>query len=197
MWSEYGFGLDMEWQRPAKKVQSRDGRHPPCLAMVADEIGTSLTDDVALVFACGINCHGGQMRRRILLSLVLAGLMACGSAEILQRHAVAQATSNGTMGSEDNPVRVSGAVMASLILNKVDPEYPQEAKDKKISGAVVLMAKVDRQGNVADLKAISGPGVLRDAALAAVKQWTYKPYQLNGQPVVVLTTMTVNFSLQQ
>jgi TonB family protein len=107
------------------------------------------------------------------------------------------ASDRSRVGSEDNPARVSGAVMAGLIVDKVDPEYPQAAKDKKISGAIVMMAKVDTEGRVADLKAISGPEVLRDAALTAVRQWTYKPYLLNGQPVYVATTVTVTFSLQQ
>jgi TonB family protein len=137
------------------------------------------------------------MRTRVVLSMGLAGLMMCGPAGVLTRSSAAQATAQGKVGSEDNPARVSGAVMAGLIVDKVDPEYPQAAKDKKISGAIVMMAKVDTEGRVADLKAISGPEVLRDAALTAVRQWTYKPYLLNGQPVYVATTVTVMFSLQQ
>jgi protein TonB len=101
------------------------------------------------------------------------------------------------MGGEGRPARVSGGVMAGHLLNKVQPAYPQDAKDAKGSGAVVMVAKIDKTGKVVDLKAVSGPEILRERALAAVRQWTYKPYLLNGEPVFVQTTVTVNFSLLQ
>ena len=84
--------------------------------------------------------------------------------------------------------------MASLVLHKVDPIYPEDAKAKGISGAIVLHAIIDPQGKVDKLSVISGPGVLRDASLTAVRQWTYKPYLLKGRPQSVETTVTVNFT---
>jgi periplasmic protein TonB len=99
---------------------------------------------------------------------------------------------NGSlMGSKDRPMRVSAGVMAAQILHKEDPIYPA---DTKASGAVVMAATIDREGKVDTLKVISGPDVLRDPALTAVRQWTYKPYLLNGRPVFVQTTVTVNFT---
>ena len=95
----------------------------------------------------------------------------------------------------DGPVRISGGVMAELILTRVNPTYPPEAKAKKISGTVVLSAKIGSDGTVQDLSVISGPPALGEAALDAVKQWTYRPYLLNGNPVEVSTVITVNFSL--
>jgi periplasmic protein TonB len=92
------------------------------------------------------------------------------------------------------PTRVSGGVMASLLQHKVDPIYPEDAKAKGISGAVVLHAIIDQQGKVDKLSVISGPEVLRDVSLTAVRQWTYKPYMLNGRPQSVETTVTVNFT---
>lgn len=92
------------------------------------------------------------------------------------------------------PMRVSSGVMASLVLHKVDPIYPEDAKAKGISGAIVLHAIIDPQGKVDKLSVVSGPGVLRDASLTAVRQWTYKPYLLNGRPQSVETTVTVNFT---
>jgi protein TonB len=94
----------------------------------------------------------------------------------------------------DGPMRVSSAVIATLLQHKVDPIYPEDAKAKGISGAVVMHAIIDQQGKVDKLSAISGPGVLRDAALTAVRQWSYKPYMLNGKPQSVETTVTVNFT---
>ena len=91
--------------------------------------------------------------------------------------------------------RVSGGVMAGQVLTKVAPVYPQDAKDAKVSGAVVLHALIGKDGTVHSLTAISGPELLRASALDAVRQWTYRPFLLNGNPVDVDTVITVNFSL--
>ena len=93
------------------------------------------------------------------------------------------------------PVRISGGVMAGQLLSKVQPRYPQEAKDAGIQGSVVLRAVIDKQGKVVDLSVISGPPELAAASIDAVKQWVYKPYLLNGEPVDVVTTITTNYTL--
>jgi TonB family protein len=90
-------------------------------------------------------------------------------------------------------VRVSSGVMQSLLVKKVQPEYPGDAK--RIQGMVVLKATIDKDGNISDLQLISGHPMLAAAAIAAVKQWKYKPYLLNGVPVEVETNLTVNFTL--
>jgi TonB family protein len=91
--------------------------------------------------------------------------------------------------------KVSGGIMAGNVLSKVTPVYPQDAKDQKISGTVVLHAIIGKDGAISQLDAVSGPAELRQSALDAVKQWVYKPYLLNGQPTEVETTITVNYSL--
>jgi protein TonB len=106
---------------------------------------------------------------------------------------VADAANNAAPGSKDNPARVSQGVMASLILHKVDPVYPEDARD--VSGAVVMAATIDDHGKIVKLSAVSGPEKLRDAALSAVNQWTFKPYMLNGRPAFVLTQFTVKFNV--
>jgi protein TonB len=75
--------------------------------------------------------------------------------------------------------------------------YPQEAKDAGVSGVVILAALIDDHGKIAKLSVVSGPEKLRDAATTAVNQWTYKPYLLNGRPVFLQTTITINFNLAQ
>jgi protein TonB len=87
--------------------------------------------------------------------------------------------------------------MAGNNLTKVNPVYPQEAKAAGVSGVVVLHAIIGKDGTVASLNAVSGPSVLAAAAIDAVRQWTYKPYLLNGNPVEVDTTITVNFNLNR
>lgn len=95
------------------------------------------------------------------------------------------------------PVRVSGEVMAGNAFKKVMPIYPPDAKQAKVQGAVVLHAVITQEGKVTDLSVVSGPEALRQASLDAVKQWEYKPFLLNGAPVDVETTVTVNYSIGQ
>jgi protein TonB len=132
-----------------------------------------------------------------LEAYTLAILLALGAA-IAPAQIVSGSESNdqapGIMHAPPGPARVSSGVMAKLLLHKVDPIYPDEARARGVSGAVVLHAIIDQQGKIDKLSVISGPEVLREAALTAVWQWTYKPYQLNGRPVSVETTVTVNFT---
>ncbi len=92
------------------------------------------------------------------------------------------------------PVRISGGVMAGQVLNRVPPVYPAAARAQGLQGTVVLAATIGKDGTVKNLQAISGPDVFRSAALSAVRQWTYRPYLLYGQPTEVSTTITVNFN---
>jgi TonB family protein len=92
-------------------------------------------------------------------------------------------------------VRVSEGVAKALLIKKVEPEYPQEARDQRIQGAVVLQIEISEAGDVKDARLISGHPLLAPPAIEAVKQWKYKPYLLNGEPVQVETRVTVDFGL--
>ncbi len=89
------------------------------------------------------------------------------------------------------PVRLSSGVAAGQLLLKVTPVFPAEARERHISGSVVMHVVIDAQGNVADATVISGPEVLRESYLAAIRQWKYRPYLLNGVAVPVDTTISV------
>jgi len=93
------------------------------------------------------------------------------------------------------PVRVSAGVISGNLLNKVTPPYPNIAKVAHVQGAVVLQAKISKQGTIEDLRLVSGPPMLVQSAMEAVRQWKYRPYLLNGEPVEVDTQITVNFTL--
>jgi len=93
------------------------------------------------------------------------------------------------------PARISGGVIAGNLINKVTPTYPPIARAAHVGGQVVLHAIISKQGTIESLQAISGPDMLKSAALDAVRQWRYKPYLLNGDPTEVDTTITVNFNL--
>lgn len=93
------------------------------------------------------------------------------------------------------PVTVRSGVMEGQMLKRVDPYYPEKARQRHLQGDVVLSAVIDKQGNIKNLKAVSGDPVLVDAAMDAVQQWKYRPYLLEGKPVEVKTIVTVRFHL--
>jgi TonB family protein len=93
-------------------------------------------------------------------------------------------------------VRVSSGVSQGMLLSKVAPEYPQEAREQHVQGTVILQVRIDKEGNVLDVELISGNPMLVPAAIEAVRQWKYRPYVLNGQAVEVDTQVQVNFVLQ-
>jgi protein TonB len=95
------------------------------------------------------------------------------------------------------PVRVSGMVVAGLLIEKNLPVYPAIAVASRTQGTVVLQATISRNGTIENLHVASGPAMLQQAALDAVKTWRYRPYLLNGEPVEVETTVNVVFKLQQ
>jgi len=92
-------------------------------------------------------------------------------------------------------VRVSQGVTQGLLIRKVQPNYPPLARQARIQGTVLLAAEISKDGNIENLRLISGHPMLAPAAIEAVKQWRYKPYILNGEPVEVETQITVNFTL--
>ncbi len=91
--------------------------------------------------------------------------------------------------------RVAQGVSQSLILKKVPPVYPQQAKYARIQGSVVMSAVISKSGDVVDLEVLDGPIELAVSAVNAVRQWKYRPYVLNGEPVEVRTQITVNYVL--
>jgi len=92
-------------------------------------------------------------------------------------------------------VRVSSGVSNGLLIRKVNPVYPPLARQARISGTVLLQAQISKDGSIENLQLISGHPMLAPAAIEAVKQWKYKPYLLNGEPVEVDTQVQVNFTL--
>jgi periplasmic protein TonB len=81
------------------------------------------------------------------------------------------------------------------LIHKVVPTYPPLARTARIQGAVILQAMISKSGTIENLRLLSGHPMLATAAIDAVRQWRYRPYILNGEPVEVETQITVNFSL--
>jgi protein TonB len=94
-----------------------------------------------------------------------------------------------------NKIRVSQGVSEGLLQHKVTPQYPPLARQARIQGDVILKAVIGKDGSIQNLQVVSGHPMLSAAAINAVKQWKYKPYYLNGQPVEVETTIDVKFTI--
>jgi len=105
-----------------------------------------------------------------------------------------------TAGDSNHPalprrVRVSSGVAQGLLVSKVNPTYPPDAREQRVQGVVMLKVNIDKDGNVYNVELISGHPLLAAPAIDAVKQWKYKPYLLNGMFIEVETQVQVNFTL--
>src|SRR5262249_28307649 len=92
-------------------------------------------------------------------------------------------------------VRISSGVANGQLISQPKPIYPVIARNNRIAGTVILKALISKSGNIENLQVVSGHPMLTQAALDAVRQWKYRPYILNGEPVEVETTVQVNFNL--
>jgi protein TonB len=92
-------------------------------------------------------------------------------------------------------ISVAASIMAGRAISRNPPVYPLFARTARVDGTVVLHATISKAGTISNLSIISGPPMLRQAALDAVKTWRYKPYLLDNEPVEVETTVNVIFVL--
>jgi len=92
-------------------------------------------------------------------------------------------------------LKISQGVSQGLLVKKVPPIYPSQALQRRLQGSVQLAAVIGKDGNITSVNAINGDPILTHAAIDAVRQWKYKPYYLDGQPVEIQTQITVNFKL--
>jgi protein TonB len=93
------------------------------------------------------------------------------------------------------PVRISSGVVASNCISCTQPTYPLIAKSAHVQGVVVLEATISKTGSVENLTVISGPPLLRQAAIDAVRNWRYKPTMLDGEAAEVIARINVNFTM--
>lgn len=140
----------------------------------------------------------GLRRFAAIAGCVALGAATCASALALrmQINSTEATSHHGTMHPA-RPVAVRPDIMEKQLIGKVIPKYPVEAKKARIEGKVVLTAIIGKQGDITNLKVDSGPKELRDSALDAVRQWKYKPFLLNGEPVEVTTKINVIYSLEK
>lgn len=137
--------------------------------------------------------------RRLSLAAICAALLAgaCGTALALRMHVEgpAQASSDHPQRRPTAPVAVKPGIMAGQRIGGPIPKYPEAAKKARIQGTVLIDVVISKDGGVLSPKVISGPKELRESALDTVRQWRYKPFLLNGEPIEVKTTIDVTYSL--
>jgi protein TonB len=107
------------------------------------------------------------------------------------------ASGNGPKVKVEAPkkVSISAGIAVGLLDRKTAPVYPPIAKSAHVSGTVVIQATISKSGSIENARVVSGPPMLRQAALDAVKTWHFRPYLLDGQPVEVETAVNVDFKM--
>ena len=141
---------------------------------------------------------GSARRIALVAASAVLGVATCGAVVGMSVNVNAQdAEDTGIHVVKPGVLSVPAGQMQGNILNKVPPVYPPEAKKKRVQGTVVLHAEIGKDGLVKNVSAISGPEMLQQPSVDAVKQWTYKPYLLNGEPVEVETKIMVIYSLAE
>jgi TonB family protein len=135
-------------------------------------------------------------RFALIFAAAALGITACTSALALRLPLNTFASENdNTTSKAPTRLKVAGEKMAGNLLSKTMPVYPAEAKEHRIQGTVALHAIISKDGEVEQLMVLSGPQELQQSSLDAVRQWTYKPFLLNGNPIEVETTINVTYSL--
>jgi TonB family protein len=131
----------------------------------------------------------GARRFAVAAACAVVAIATCTSALALRMDVKAPASDSKA------PAKIKVKVTDLTILHKVVPVYPEDAKKDRVSGSVVLAATIGKDGAVEQLHVVSGPEALQQSAMDAVRQWTYQPYLLNGDPIEVETTITVIYTL--
>jgi len=141
--------------------------------------------------------EGDRITQKALDELV-AALKEVDAHLMIGVHPNADKTGSTIVISLDNDVkriRVGGNVIQANLIRKVQPLYPPEAKRDGVQGRVRFTVIINKDGKIEHVTLVSGDPVLAQAAKEAVEQWVYKPVLLNGNPVEVVTTIDVNFTL--
>jgi TonB family protein len=130
----------------------------------------------------------------LLLSLVLSGLAVAAPTSAQDSSGSANGQIPGEMSSHPARVTINGNTMAARITVIVPPAYPKDLQDAHVSGTVILRVVIAKDGAVKDVAPLSGPQQLRQSAIDAVKKWSYQPTVVEGVPVEVSTTVSIEFT---
>ncbi len=127
------------------------------------------------------------MKAAVFIALVAALLVPALSAQIDEKDERAAPASH-------NPIPVSQAVAEKLLIHRVEPVWKHHGMEGRVSGTVVLKITIGKNGHVLSSQLISGPAMLQQPVIDAVRRWEYTPYLVNGKPVVFSTKVSVTTS---
>ena len=134
------------------------------------------------------------LRRLLLLALAAFAIIGClGWWQWYRAWQELESRVPDTEVTAAQPAQVPAEVMEQLVTHKVEPQYPASARQANLQGTVLLDTLIGQDGTVVKVKPVSGPEALASAAMEAVRWWRFQPYQLNGQPAEVETTVAVEF----
>lgn len=139
----------------------------------------------------------GHVRKAVLVALTLVLATGAAASALALRFSLDPAAVSGDESTKTSPKSIPADVLVRNVISKVSPVYPPDAKKAHIQGTVVLDATIGKNGDVENLKVLSGPEGLQQSALDAVRQWKYKPFLVNGDPIEVESTIKVIYSLQR
>jgi len=128
---------------------------------------------------------------------VVGGVSGGVFSEMLNRAPSVPVLAKSPVPTPVKRMRIASRVAEANLIHDVAPQYPPEAGRSRIEGTVVLMAVIGTDGSVKDVRVESGLPLLAQAAIDAVKQWRYKPYMIDGEPVEVDSRITINFTLSR
>jgi periplasmic protein TonB len=126
---------------------------------------------------------------------VVGGVSSGVSSEMLNSAPSVPVLAKSPVPMPAKRMRIASRVAEANLIHDVVPQYPPEAGRARIEGSVVLMAVIGKDGSVQDVRIESGSPILAQAAIDAVRQWRYKPYMIDGEPVEVDSRITINFNL--
>lgn len=163
---------------------------------VQSEGSMSATTERAALPDLQVEVVAGNQRRTVTahsnsIHVDLASPPASASAQPAQ---VAPAAAPEAPAKSGNQVQMSPDA-AQTVSRSVAPDYPLLARQMKVQGAVILQALISREGNIEELRIVSGPDILAAAAREAVRQWHFRPYYQNGRPMQTQARVTVNFTI--
>lgn len=185
-----------DWAKEANaEVETVEGPNRPSAAK-----GTDLGTGQAKGSGDGPSRKPGRKRRgalRVLSGLLVLAAVAAAVGWWRWRRGweeLEAGLKNPQVVSAEKPqAHVPAEVMQKLLVHKVEPVYPAEARTKNEQGIIALDIVIGRDGSVVSMHALNGPDVLARAAMDALRWWKFEPYRLNGEPAVVETTVAVEF----
>lgn len=152
--------------------------------------------DYVLMWSAGSRDDNGlEAVISTLNTIALAAPKQGSAAAGLPVASAAQQPSQGP--GEARSASVASGIMGGLLVKKVAPVYPAEARTAYIQGTVRLNAEINKEGDIANLELLDGPIELVGSAVNAVRKWKYRPYLMNGEPVAVKTEIQVNYQLSR